>query len=200
MKVEDFEAIALPHSQSLFRTALRVIGNRAEAEDIVQETFLQAWRSIERFTPGTNIRAWLYKILFHVVSHHRRKWLKFDCGWNNEDEGRWEDSLVYEAPVEQRLTDEDVIAAFDKIPAQYRAVIMLADVQEFSYKEISSILQIPIGTVMSRLNRGRKILAEELKDFAKSYGIERGRTIAEKKEREEASAGINFMSVAFNQL
>lgn len=88
MTVEDFEAIALPHLRSLFGTALYVMGNRGEAEDAVQETFLRAWKSIDRFKPGTNIRAWLYTILFRVFSRQRRKWLKFDCGWSAEDEAR----------------------------------------------------------------------------------------------------------------
>src|SRR4029453_3678636 len=99
MKVEDFEAIALPHLDELFRTALRVIGNRTEAEDATQETYYQAWKSISRFEPGTNCRAWLYKILFHVIHHPRRKWLKFDSGPAREDEASWEESLAYEPPV-----------------------------------------------------------------------------------------------------
>lgn len=171
MKVEDFEYIALPHSNDLFRAALRVIGNRAEAEDIVQETYLQAWRCIDRFTPGTNIRAWMYKILFHVISHQRRKWVKFDNGWAGEnDEPCWMETVAYEAPVSQHLEDEEVLAAFDKLPEQYRTVILLADVEEFSYKEISALLEIPIGTVMSRLNRGRKLLAKALSQYAASSG------------------------------
>lgn len=161
MRVEDFEVIAIPHLRSLLGTALRVMRNRGEAEDAVQETFLRAWKSIDRFTPGTNIRAWLYTILFRVISNHRRKWLKFDCGWSAEDEARWEATLAYEAPVAQHLSDEDVIAALDKLPAQYRAVLLLAVVEEFSYKEIAAMLRIPIGTVMSRLHRGRKMLARD---------------------------------------
>ncbi len=164
MRIEDFEVIALPHLRNLLGTALRVMGNRGEAEDAVQETFLRAWKSIDRFTPGANIRAWLYEILFHVISHHRREWPKFDCGWTAEDEALWEATLVYEAPVAQHLSDEDVIAALDKLPAQYRAVLLLRIVEEFSYKEIAAMLKIPIGTVMSRLHRGRKMLAREMKE------------------------------------
>lgn len=170
MRVEDFEGIALPHAQALFRTALRVLGNRSEAEDAVQETMLQAWKSIARFEPGTNMRAWLYRILFHVISHQRRKWQRFDCGWTAEQEQHWMETLTYEAPVAQELQDEEVLAAFAKLPESYRAVVLLADVQEFSYKEIASVLSIPIGTVMSRLNRGRKLLRSQLSSVAASYG------------------------------
>lgn len=166
MRIEDFEEIALPHLRSLLSMAIRVLGNYSEAEDVVQETFLQAWKSIDRFTPGTNIRAWLFKIHFHVISHHRRKWLKFDCGWTTEDEARWEATLVYKPPVTHHLTDEDVIAALGKLPVQYQSVILLAVVEEFSYNEIATMLGIPIGTVMSRLHRARKRLALELEEYA----------------------------------
>ena len=167
---EDFEAEALPHLNDLYRTALRVIGNASQAEDLVQETYFQAWKSFHRFEPGTNCRAWLYKILFHVIHHHRRKGFRLSF-FNDEDEA-YENLLVYEAPVAPHLSDEDVLAALEKIPAQYREVILLADVEEFSYKEVADTLSIPIGTVMSRLNRGRNLLRTHLAEFARAYGIE----------------------------
>jgi RNA polymerase sigma-70 factor (ECF subfamily) len=164
-----FEAAAMQHLNDLFRTAFRVIGDRAEAEDLVQETYLQAWKSFHRFEQGTNCRAWLYKILFHVINHHRRKWFKFN--WVKDGEELLGNSLVYEPPVSQDLTDEEVLHSLEKIPQQYREVILLADVQEFSYKEIAEILTIPLGTVMSRLSRGRQLLRQELASFAAGYGI-----------------------------
>ena len=166
MKVEDFEAIALPHLQALLRTAARMLGNRCEAEDAVQETYLRAWRFINRFTPGTNIRAWLFKILFHVVSHQRRKWLRFDGGWTANVEAGWEATLIYQPPVTQHLTDQEIIAALGRLPESFQAVLLLAVVEEFSYKESAEILQIPIGTVMSRLHRARKMLACNLRESA----------------------------------
>lgn len=166
MRGEEFEETVLPHLRGLLSTSLRVMRDRGEAEDVVQETFLRAWKSIDRFTPGTNIRAWLYTILFRVISNHRRKWLKFDCGWSAADEAGWEATLVYEAPVAQHLSDEDVIAALDRLPVQYKTVLLLAVVEEFSYKEIAAMLRIPIGTVMSRLHRGRKMLAREMKGIS----------------------------------
>jgi RNA polymerase sigma-70 factor (ECF subfamily) len=141
-----------------------MLGSRTEAEDIVQETYLQAWKSFHRFTPGTNCRAWLFKILFHVVQHHRRKWFKFKIV--KEEEENLEATLVYEPPVPQDLSDEDVLAAFRQIPQAYREVVLLSDVYDFTYKEIHETLDIPIGTVMSRLSRGRQLLRAELSDFA----------------------------------
>ena len=177
-KEEDFEAAAMPHLNDLFRTAYRVIGNRSEAEDLVQEAYLQAWKSFHRFELGTNCRAWLFKILFHVIHHHRRKWFKFK--FINDGEEVMQETLAYQAPIPEHLIDEDVLAAFQKIPEQYREVILLADVQELSYKEVADALEIPIGTVMSRLNRGRKLLRAELANFAESYGVNKAQTAAQK--------------------
>lgn len=171
---EDFESVAMPHMDCLFRTALRIAGDRSLAEDLIQETYLQAWKSFHRFEAGTNCRAWLFKILFHVIQHHRRKWFKFDMKSVYTSDEEMQDALVYEPPVPQALSDEDVLLALDKIPHQYREVILLADVEEFSYKEIADTLDIPIGTVMSRLNRGRKMLRAELAAFAEGYGIRTG--------------------------
>jgi RNA polymerase sigma-70 factor (ECF subfamily) len=173
---DDFEAATMPHLNSLFRTAWRIIGDKEEAEDLVQETFLQAWKSFHRFEAGTNCRAWLFKILFHVINHHRRKWFKFT--WVTDSEEMLENTLIYEPPVSQNLSDEDVLASLEKVPSQYREVVLLADVQEFSYKEIAEILNVPVGTVMSRLSRGRKILRQELADFAVGYGITNPEEIA----------------------
>jgi len=171
IKEEDFESAAMPHLDDLFRTALRVTGNRSEAEDVIQETYFQAWKSFHRFEPGTNCRAWLFKIMFHVIHHHRRKRFKFNLRMVQSGEELLEEVLAYESPLPQSLSDEDVLAAFERIPVQYKEVILLADVEEFSYKEISDTLGIPLGTVMSRLNRGRKLMRSELAAYAKAYGI-----------------------------
>jgi RNA polymerase sigma-70 factor (ECF subfamily) len=146
------------------------MGEREEAEDVVQETYMQAWKSYHRFEAGTNCKAWLFKIMFHVIAHHRRRW--FNWKWLKEGADTLEATLVYEAPISQDLHDEEVLKALDKLPAHYREVVLLCDVQEFSYKEIAEILSVPIGTVMSRLNRGRKLLADELVDVAAGFGIE----------------------------
>jgi len=166
---DRFEAEAMPHLNDIFRTATRLMGDRARAEDVAQEVYLQAWKSFHRFEPGTNCRAWLFKILFHCVNHDRRKWFRFPL--LKEAEEFLEANLTAPASVPDSLTDEDILAALDRIPSDFRAAVMLVDVEEFSYKEASEILTIPIGTVMSRLSRGRKLLREQLSEVARSYGI-----------------------------
>jgi RNA polymerase sigma-70 factor, ECF subfamily len=168
-KRQTFETVALPHLNDLFRTATRLLSSPTEAEDIVQETYLSAWKSFSRFESGTDCRAWLFTIMFNAIRQYRRKWLdRKVCGDADEVLG---DALTYTAPVPEELTDEQVLFALDAIPQQFRAVLLLADVQEFSYKEVAAILKVPVGTVMSRLSRGRELLRSRLADLARSYGI-----------------------------
>jgi RNA polymerase sigma-70 factor (ECF subfamily) len=167
---EGFEAEAMPHLGDLFRTAVRLVMDRAEAEDLVQEVYLQAWKSFARYEPGTNCRAWLYKILFHKLNHQRRQ--KYSQGrLLQADDALIAETVAYDAPVRPDLTDEEVIKALDQVPANFREVVLLADVEEFSYKEVAEVLGIPIGTVMSRLSRGRKQLRDALSGVAAQYGI-----------------------------
>jgi RNA polymerase sigma-70 factor (ECF subfamily) len=168
-EADRFETVALPHLNDIFRTAARLLGDRARAEDVAQEVYLQAWKSFHRFEPGTNCRAWLFKILFHCVNHHRRKWFRFPM--LKETEEFIESNLTYTEPIPEHLKDEDILAALDRIPADFRAVILMVDVEEFAYKDAAEILAIPIGTIMSRLSRGRKLLREQLGEVAQSYGI-----------------------------
>jgi RNA polymerase sigma-70 factor (ECF subfamily) len=181
VRLTEFETAALPHLDDLYRAASHIT-NRTQAEDLVQETYLQAWKSFDRFQPGTNCRAWLFKILFHVIQHHRRK--SFRLKLTDEGGEILEQTLTYEPPVTQELTNEDVLSAFQKLPEQYRDVVLLSDVYDFKYKEIQKTLGIPQGTVMSRLSRGRKLLRAQLADFAQAY---RARNVA--RYRVEASAG-----------
>jgi RNA polymerase sigma-70 factor (ECF subfamily) len=164
IQLNEFEAAAMPYRNELLRAATSMLGNRSEAEDIVQTLYLQAWRSFHRFTLGTNCRAWLYQILFHVVSHHRRKWI--NKGQLREELETVEMSMPWEAPVPEELHDEEMLEAFRKLPRHYAEVVLLADVHEFSYKEIRDRLGIPIGAVMSRLSRGRRILRQHLSNLA----------------------------------
>src|ERR1043166_6602414 len=166
-----FEAEALPHMNALYRAAASILHSRSEAEDAVQEAYLQALKSFDRFTPGTNCRAWLFRILFHVISHQRRKWFGRFVFSEREE---LEQTAVYEEPVGEHLTDDEVIEAFRKLPRQFAEVVMLADVQEFSYKEIQETLGIPVGTVMSRLSRGRQMLRAQLAECGARAGIVRG--------------------------
>ena len=167
-RIEEFEEAALPHLNDLFRTASRLLGDAARADDVVQDVYLLAWKSFEKFEPGTNCRAWLFRILFHSLHHYRRKWM-------NPREIREGEEVIGQAPaappVAGQITDEEVLRALSALSEEYRAVVLLVDVEEFSYKEAADILRVPIGTVMSRLNRGRRVLREQLSDTAKSYGI-----------------------------
>jgi RNA polymerase sigma-70 factor (ECF subfamily) len=166
-----FGGEALPHMDALFRAAASILHSRSEAEDAVQEVYLQALKSFHRFTPGTNCRAWLFRILFHVISHQRRKWFGRIILSEREE---LEQTAVYIEPVAEQLTDDELIQAFRKLPQQFAEVVMLADVQEFSYKEIQETLGIPVGTVMSRLSRGRQLLRVRLAECGVQAGIVRG--------------------------
>jgi RNA polymerase sigma-70 factor (ECF subfamily) len=170
LRVEDFEAAAMPHFADVYRTARLLAQDSTEAEDLVQEVYLEAWKSFHRFQTGTNCRAWLFKILFHRLHHFRRRWAKaakVEAFENPEDQ----DSLIAETPVPQEIRDEDVLQALERVPIEFREVVLLADVQEFSYKEIAETMALPLGTVMSRLSRGRKLLRQELAGIAHSFGI-----------------------------
>ena len=166
-RVEDFEAAALPHLADLFRSASLLVQHSSEAEDLVQEVYLEAWKSFHRFEPGTNCRAWLFKILFHRLHHLRRRLIKASKLESPVDE----ETLVAEPSIPQEIRDEDVLRALGNVPFEFREVVLMADVDEFSYKEIAQTLKIPLGTVMSRLSRGRKLLRRQLADVAGLYGI-----------------------------
>jgi len=167
---EVFEAEAMAHIDDLFRTAKRLTMNQTEAEDLVQETFMQAWKSFAHYEVGTNCRAWLYKILFNKYDHHRRK--KYtQAKYIQEADDLTFLSAAQTAPVREHLTDTEVIAALNKLPEHYRSVVLLADVHEFDYKEVAEVLDIPIGTVMSRLSRARTQLKKSLARVATDYGI-----------------------------
>jgi len=155
-----FEAEALPHVDRLFRLAMWFERNRDEAEDLVQETMMQALQSFHRFQPGTNCRAWLVTILQHVRSNRRRARSRSPLVSDPDD--RIAQTIPFVPPVPQQLSDKTILSALRRIAAQYQEVVVLCDVEEMTYKEIADALAIPIGTVMSRLHRGRALLRSEL--------------------------------------
>ena len=176
-RLEEFETAAVPHFNELYRMASRVLGNRSDAGDIVQETFLQAWKCFDRFETGTNCRAWLYKILFNVIRQNRRKAWRYNLRFVHDDDERTiEETLGYEPLIGEHLDEKRVNAAFEKLPEAYREVVLLVDVHELAYREAAEALDVPIGTVMSRLSRGRAMLRAELADLASAYGIGEPRT------------------------
>jgi RNA polymerase sigma-70 factor, ECF subfamily len=169
-----FEAEALPHVDRLFRLAMWFEHNRAEAEDLVQETMMQALQSFHRFQPGTNCRAWLTRILQNVRSNRRRA--KGRSPLVDDPDDRIGLATAFVPPVAQQLTDEDVLGALTRIPAQFQEVVVLCDVEELTYKEIADSLGIPLGTVMSRLHRGRALLRAEIGASIAPAGGRRSRT------------------------
>ncbi len=155
-----FETEAWPHADRLFRLAMWLERNRAEAEDLVQDTFVAALQSFHRFTPGTNCRAWLVTILHHLRSNRRRA-----MGRRVVDTGadeRLAETVPFVPPVPEQLTDEDLLEALRAMPESFQQVVVLRDIEELSYKEIAEALAIPVGTVMSRLHRGRALLRSRL--------------------------------------
>jgi RNA polymerase sigma-70 factor (ECF subfamily) len=173
----EFEEVALVHLDTLYRSALRLTHNRAEAEDIVQETCLRAFRNFHRFNPGTNCRAWLLTILRNIFLNRVRR-----AGREvlQEDLPAWESapergtmvpaSSNPEEEFFQTVLHGDVDRALKAVPLVYREAVILADLEGFSYKEVAEALGCPIGTVMSRLSRGRHLLRQALSRFAREHG------------------------------
>lgn len=176
----EFENIAFEHMDSLYSTALRMTRNAEEAEDLVQDTYLRAFRFFDKFQEGTNFKAWIFKILTNTfINRYRKKartpqqvqFDKVEYGIENDDEDdpvpQWSG---YDEENYQELFDDDIKSALGQLSEEFRMVILLADVEGFSYKEIAQIIDRPIGTVMSRLFRGRKMLQKVLETYAKREG------------------------------
>ncbi|MBY0503349.1 MAG: sigma-70 family RNA polymerase sigma factor [Bryobacteraceae bacterium] len=172
-RLQEFESVALPLLPDLYRTATAMLRDQTEAKDLVQDVYLHAWKSFHRFQAGTNCRGWVFQILFHRLHHHRRKLLRFRL--LTEQEQYHEEHLAAELPVPERLTDEEVLAALDVLSPEHREVVLLADVEQFTCREVSEMLSIPMGTVMSRLSRARTKLRSALAGPAAALGIGHGR-------------------------
>ena len=164
-----FEAEALPHLSDLFRLAMWLARNRAEAEDLVQDTFMQALQSFHLYEKGNNCRAGLIRVMFHVNSNRRRANARFQLV--SETDERIAETVAFDPPTPQGLTEEEVLGALRSLPPQFQEVILLSDIEDMAYKEIAEALDVPIGTVMSRLHRGRKLMRAALASYANSRGI-----------------------------
>ena len=164
-----FEAEALPHLSDLFRVAMWLLKDRSEAEDLVQDTFTQALQSFHRFEKGTNCRAWLIRILFHINSNHRRAKARLQLVIDIDE--RIAETLAFDPPTPQGLTEEEVLRALSSLPSQFEEVVLLSDIEDMTYKEIAKTLGVPIGTVMSRLHRGRRMMRAQLANYANARGI-----------------------------
>jgi RNA polymerase sigma-70 factor, ECF subfamily len=177
---ERFERDVLPLLPNLYSAALRLTRNPADAEDLVQEAYLRAYRGFSGFQEGTNLRAWMYRILTNTFINSYRKKQRQPQTVSDEDIEDW---YLYdrlgesaaeasaETSVLERIPDEDVQKALEALPEQFRMAVWLADVEGFSYKEIADILDVPIGTVMSRLHRGRKSLQKALWETVRERGL-----------------------------
>jgi RNA polymerase sigma-70 factor (ECF subfamily) len=181
-----FEREVMQHLDALYRTALRMTRNPQDAEDLVQETMLRAFRFLDRFEPGTNLRAWLFKILTNTYINRYRK-TSSEPRVDSLDDSDGELSLYryldseaasrggsVEAQVLDRFAEEDIKSAIEALPPQYRITVLLADVEGFSYNDIAEITNVKKGTVMSRLFRGRRLLQKALIDQARSAGFAGG--------------------------
>jgi RNA polymerase sigma-70 factor (ECF subfamily) len=170
-----FEEEALDLSDQVYRVARRLVGSREEAEELMQETYARAFRSWRSFTPGTNLRAWLLRILTNLnIDRGRRLQRTPDMQpleegdyflYNKLEESTRDPDLEQDAIVE-RLSQDDVVNALSAVPHDFRDVVVLVDIGDFSYQDAAQILDIPIGTVMSRLHRGRRILKSQLAEEA----------------------------------
>ncbi len=180
---EAFTADAMQYAPQLFSTALRMTRNRSDAEDLVQETYIKGWRSFHTFQEGTNLRAWLFRIMTntYINKYNAQKRKGTEVELDDIEElflykrlGSIDQSQLSSLAEDQMLelfTDDEVKNAIESLPEDFRIPVLLSDVDGFSYKEISEMLEIPMGTVMSRLHRGRKAMQKMLYEYARERGL-----------------------------
>ena len=176
-----FETLALSYMDQLYAAALRMTRNPADAEDLVQETYAKAFAAQDKFTMGTNLKAWLYRIQTNAFINTYRKKQREPKRSDAESVEDWQLAAAAEhtssglASAEDAaldaLGDEDIKRALSELSEEFRMAVYLSDVEGFAYKEIAKIMDTPVGTVMSRLHRGRKLLREKLKDYAAERGL-----------------------------
>jgi RNA polymerase sigma-70 factor (ECF subfamily) len=180
---EQFTTDAMQYAPQLFSTALRMTRNRSDAEDLVQETYIKGWRSFHTFQEGTNLRAWLFRIMTntYINKYNAQKRKGTEVELDDVEElflykrlGSIDQSQLSSSAEDQMLdlfTDDEVKNALESLPEDFRIPVLLSDVDGFSYKEIAEMLEIPMGTVMSRLHRGRKAMQKMLYEYARDRGL-----------------------------
>lgn len=177
----EFEEAALVHLDTLFGAAVRLTRNESEAQDLVQDALVRAYRFQHHFEPGTNLKAWLLRILTNTFINHYRRAARERRVLDHEEGAPIGDGVMSRsamrcltdstAVAQEGILRKEIIAAIDNLPEDYRMMVVLADVEELAYKEIADTLSVPIGTVMSRLHRARKLLQKSLLDQAVQMGI-----------------------------
>jgi RNA polymerase sigma-70 factor (ECF subfamily) len=180
---DQFVTDAMQHAPQLFSTALRMTRNRSDAEDLVQETFVKAWRSFHTFQTGTNLRAWLFRIMTntYINKYNAQQRRPTETELDEVEElflykrlGSIDQSKLSSSAEDQMFdlfTDDEVKNALEELPEVFLLPVLMSDVEGFSYKEIAEILEIPLGTVMSRLHRGRKLMQKMLYQYAVDRGL-----------------------------
>ena len=176
----NFEAAAMPFVDALYNTAYRMTRNSEDAEDLVQETYLKAYKYYDKFAEGTNFKAWLFKIMKNTfINNYRKKqqvppqsdFADIEESFESQVSDQHKRKIMDpEEELLENVLDEDVQRSLDELPPDYRMVVLLADLEGFSYKEIAEILEVPVGTVMSRLYRGRRLLEQEMLRYARDHG------------------------------
>lgn len=175
-----FEEELLPQIDSLYTFAYHLVYNEDDANDLVQEAYLKAYRFIHRYEPGTNAKAWLYRILKNAfINQYRKKSrqpnqvdLEDYITYHDSEEGAHTGYFDLRQDMFDAMMGDEVTMAINKLPSDFKIVILLCDIEGFTYEEISKIVDIPIGTVRSRLHRARNMLKEQLREYAKSMGFE----------------------------
>jgi RNA polymerase sigma-70 factor (ECF subfamily) len=179
-RLKRFEALALPLMDKLYNTAVRMTRDGRDAEDLVQDTYLKAWRYFDRFEAGTNFHAWIFRIMvnnfINVYRKNQSQLKRADFEWTSLKVPISDTAPTH--PIDSdaphldhyEMFDDCISMALDKLPSQFRLVVLLSDVNELKYKEIAEVLDCPIGTVMSRLNRGRQMLMKSLQSYAEANG------------------------------
>lgn len=179
---EGFEEEALPHLDAVYRFALRLAGSPSEAEDLVQETFYRAWRSWEQYTPGTKCKSWLFTICRNVFLRQKERSKRHDEILTeqapDEPESLSRENPVFAASKDadpegdffREIVDDEILDAIDDLPEEYRTTVVLSDLEGMAYREIAELMDVPVGTVKSRLFRGRRMLQDELHEYAVTMG------------------------------
>lgn len=177
-QLSEFEKIALPHRNLLYNYALRLTGNYDDADDLLQETYLKAFRFYDKFEVGTNVKAWLYRIMKNSFINEYRRNVKEPEKVDYEDVQNFYENIKatevknehYEEDVYSNMLDDKVNDALNSLPEDFKTVIILSDIEGYTYDEIADFVDIPVGTVRSRLHRARKMLYAQLSDYAKELG------------------------------